>query len=263
MVPHGVYLVGAGPGPADLLTVRALRLVAAADVIIHDHLVSDEVLAVARRDAERIFVGKQAGRTCRPQGEIDALLVERGLRGGVVVRLKGGDPFIFGRGGEEAESLHAAGVPFFIVPGITAALAAGAFAGIPLTHRAHSSAVVFLTGHEDPAKAETLVRWESYAKLDATLCIYMGVKNLPRILDRLTGAGLSGDTPAALIQCAADPSAQRVLLATASSLAETASAEAFASPALAIVGPVAAFAERLNWFGTFQQAEAAGLGQRP
>lgn len=254
MVPAAVYLVGAGPGPADLLTVRAARLIAAADVVIHDHLVSAEVLALARPDAEVIPVGKRAGLPCRPQSEIDALLVERGLQGGIVVRLKGGDPLVFGRGGEEAEALHAAGVPFAIVPGITAALAAGAHAGIPLTHRAHSSAIVFVTGHEDPSKGAGAVRWEAYAGLDATLCIYMGVKNLALILARLTAAGLPADTPAALVQCAADPAAQRVLLATAATLPAQAEGEHFASPAVAIVGPVAAFAEKLNWFGACQHA---------
>jgi uroporphyrin-III C-methyltransferase len=263
MTAPGVYLVGAGPGPADLLTVRAARLVAAADVVIHDHLIGAEVLALARPDAEIIAVGKRAGQPCRPQEEIDALLVERGLRSGVVVRLKGGDPLVFGRGGEEAEALHAAGVPFAIVPGITAALAAGSHAGIPLTHRAHSSAVVFLTGHEDPAKGEGHIRWEAYARLDATLCIYMGVRNLPGILGRLTAAGLSGETPAALVECAADPAAQRVLVATASTLGSLAAAESFASPALAIVGPVAQFAERLNWFSALQHAGAEGAMHSP
>lgn len=246
-VPPGVYLVGAGPGPLDLLTLKALRLVQAADVIVHDHLVGADILAAARPGAELICVGKRAGQVCKPQEEIDQLLVELGRKGGVVVRLKGGDPLIFGRGGEEAAELRAAGIRYEIVPGVTAALAAGAYAGIPLTHRAHSSAVVFLTGHEDPAKHEDDgLDWAKYAKLDATLCIYMGVRNLAPILSRLLAAGLAPETPAALVQSAAGER-QRILVATAGTLADRAKAEHFATPALAIVGPVAALSTELNW----------------
>jgi len=234
---HPVALVGAGPGPLDLLTVKGLRLLQSADVVIHDHLVGTEVLAAARPGAELIFVGKRGGQFCRPQIEIEALLIAHARSGRKVVRLKGGDPLIFGRGGEEAAALAAAGLDYEIVPGVTAALAAGASTGIPLTHRDHSSAVVFLTGHENPEKAHSAVDWESYGRLDATLCVYMGVKNLPSILDRLQAGGMSPDWPAALVQSAASAE-QRLLVATVGTLAAEAARQNFASPALAIIGKV-------------------------
>jgi len=251
-----VYLVGAGPGDPELLTVRALRLIAAADVVVYDLLVNPEVLAEARPGCERIFVGKKGGHFCRPQSEIDAILIERAREGKSVVRLKGGDPFIFGRGGEEAEALAAAGVAFEIVPGVTAALAAAAFSGVPLTHRAHSSAVVFLTGHEDPAKPENSVRWEDYARLGATLCIYMGVRNLSAITRRLQDGGLPGGTPALIVQAATTPE-HRSLLATVETLADRAAEDDFEAPAIVIIGEVAAYAERLAWFEAARTAAFA------
>jgi uroporphyrinogen III methyltransferase/synthase len=243
----GVYLVGAGPGDPELLTVKARRLLAHADVLIHDQLISPEVLALARPQCERIFVGKSAGAPGPTQAEIDRLLIARGRDPAVVVRLKGGDPGIFGRGGEEAVALRAAGIPFEIVPGVTAALGAAAYAGIPLTHRHQSSAVIFLTGHEDPDKPGAGVPWEDYGRLSATLCVYMGLRNLGTITDRLQAGGLPPDTPAALIH-AATTAEHRVLRATVSELADRAVAEQFVSPALAIIGPVAAFADTLAWF---------------
>ena len=242
-----VYLVGAGPGDPELLTVKAHRLLQEADVVVYDHLIPPEALALARPEAERIPVGKKRGHVCRPQAEIDALLVRLGREGKRVVRLKGGDPFVFGRGGEEAAALAAAGVPFEIVPGITAALGAAAYAGIPLTHRLQSSAVVFLTGHEDPAKPDRTVRWEDYAQLGATLCLYMGVRNLPDITRRLQAGGMPASTPAALIQ-SATTARQRVLRADLATLAERARAENFESPAVALIGAVAASPEGLAWF---------------
>ena len=242
-----VSLVGAGPGDPELLTVKARRLLGEADVVVYDHLIPPEALALARPGTDCIFVGKKGGHVCRPQSEIDALLVRLGREGRKVVRLKGGDPFVFGRGGEEAAALAAAGIPFEIVPGITAALGAAAYAGIPLTHRVHSSAIVFLTGHEDPAKPDRTVRWEDYARLGATLCIYMGVRNLADITRRLEAGGLAGATPAALVQ-AATTARQRLLRANLATLAARAQAEKFESPAVAIIGPVAACAEDLAWF---------------
>jgi uroporphyrinogen III methyltransferase/synthase len=242
-----VYLVGAGPGDPELLTVKAHRLLAAADAVVYDQLVSSEALAVSRPGCERIFVGKRGGHTCRPQSEIDALLVSLAREGKQVVRLKGGDPFIYGRGGEEAAALAAAGVRFEIVPGITAALAAAAYAGVPLTHRVHSSAVVFLTGHEDPAKPGSTVRWEDYARLGATLCIYMGMRNLPDIARRLQAGGMAGTTPVALVQSATTYQ-HRQLLGTLATLADQAHSEGFEAPAIVIIGPVAACAESLAWF---------------
>ena len=160
MTPGTVYLVGAGPGDPELITVKARRVLGEADVVVYDHLVAPELLDLAPQGCERVFVGKKGGQLCRPQSEIDGMLVSLALGGRTVVRLKGGDPFVFGRGGEEATALAAAGISFEIVPGVTAALAAAAYAGIPLTHRLHSSSVVLLTGHEDPAKAGGTVRWE-------------------------------------------------------------------------------------------------------
>jgi uroporphyrin-III C-methyltransferase len=234
---HPVSLVGAGPGPLELLTIRGLRRIQQADVVIHDHLVGAEVLAAVRPGAELVFVGKRGGQFCRPQAEIEELLVRHGRSGKRVVRLKGGDPLIFGRGGEEAATLAAAGLQYEIVPGVTAALAAGASTGIPLTHREFSSAVVFLTGHENPDKPDSTLPWEAYGRLNATLCIYMGVKNLGSILSRLQAGGMRAELPAALVQSAASDQ-QRLLVATVGTLAERAAAEKFSSPALAIVGAV-------------------------
>jgi uroporphyrinogen III methyltransferase/synthase len=242
-----VALVGAGPGDPELLTLKARRLLRAADVVVYDRLVTAEILAEARPDCERVFVGKKGGQPCRPQAEIDAILVACACAGKRVVRLKGGDPFIFGRGGEEAAALAAAGIPFEVVPGVTAALAAAAYAGIPLTHRAHSSAVVFLTGHEDPAKPDTAVRWEDYARLGATLCVYMGIHNLATIARRLQAGGMDPATPAAIVQ-EATTERHRTVLATLGTLAERARAEEIAAPATLIIGEVAACAEQLDWY---------------
>ncbi|MGD1030045.1 MAG: uroporphyrinogen-III C-methyltransferase [Opitutaceae bacterium] len=255
--PGKVYLVGAGPGDPELLTVKALRLLAGADVVVYDNLVSEEILAEARPGSELVFVGKKGGCFCKPQSEIDAILAAKAREGKCVVRLKGGDPFVFGRGGEEAEALAAEGIPFEIVPGVTAALAAGAYAGIPLTHRAHASSVVFLTGHEDPSKPDPLIRWEDYARLGATLCIYMGMHNLDSIVRRLLGGGLPPSTPAAIVQ-EATTDLHRFLLADAGTIAARAAAEGFEAPAIVIIGSVASCAERLSWF---EPARTAALIQ--
>ena len=169
------YLVGAGAGDAGLLTARALELLATADVVLHDRLIPPEALAGARPDAELVYVGKQGGGPQMPQEEINRLLVEHARAGRTVVRLKGGDPFVFGRGGEEAETLTAAGVEFEVVPGVTAGVAAPAYAGIPVTHRDDASAVAFVTGHEDPEKPETALDWDALARFPGTLVLYMGV----------------------------------------------------------------------------------------
>ena len=255
--PGIVYLVGAGPGDPELLTLKARRLVGEADAVVYDYLVATEVLDWTRPDCERHFVGKKGGSFRCAQEDIDGLLVRLGREGKTVVRLKGGDPFIFGRGGEEAMALVAAGIPFAIVPGVTAALAAAAYAGIPLTHRAHNSAVVFLTGHEDPAKPDQTVRWEDFARLGATLCIYMGVHNLDAILRRLQAGGLAAETPAVIVQ-AATTDRHRQVLATLGTLAARATTEQFVAPALVIIGEVAAFADQLAWFETARLAAAGG-----
>lgn len=251
-----VYLVGAGPGDPELLTVRGRRLLGEADAIVYDQLVSAELLELAAPGCELVFVGKKGGAFCRPQGEIDDALVRLALSGKTVVRLKGGDPFIFGRGGEEAEALRAAGIAFEVVPGVTSALAAAAYAGIPLTHRLHSSSVVLLTGHEDPSKPDSTVRWEDYAQLKATLCIYMGVRNLPTIVRRLQDGGLCADTPAAIVQ-AATTERHRTVRATLGTLPALAQAAGIEAPAMVIIGEVAAMAERLAWYEGLRSAEAA------
>lgn len=238
-LPGTVYLVGAGPGDPELLTRKALRLLRAADAVVYDYLVTAAILAEARPGCERVFVGKKAGHRCRPQTETDAILVALARQGKTVVRLKGGDPFIFGRGGEEADALAAANIPFEVVPGITAALGTAAFLGIPLTHRSHSSALVFLTGHECTGKPEGFVRWEDYARLNATLCIYMGRHRLETITRRLQDGGLSPDTPAAIVQ-AATTKGQREVFATLGTLAKRSLTAGIASPAMVIIGEVAA-----------------------
>ena len=247
MTPGTVYLVGAGPGDPELITLKARRVLAEADAVVYDHLVDTALLELTHPECERIFAGKKGGQTCRPQNEIDGTLVRLAMEGKTVVRLKGGDPFVFGRGGEEAAALAAAGIAFEIVPGVTEALAAAAYAGIPLTHRLHSSAVVLLTGHEDPSKPDSTIRWEDYARLKATLCVYMGVRNLPMIASRLEAGGLAASTPAAIVQ-SATTEAHRRILGTLGTIAALAARDDVQAPAMLIIGEVAAFAESLSWF---------------
>ncbi len=234
--PGIVHLVGAGPGSADLLTLRALRLLGEADVIVHDRLVGAPVLDAARRDAERIDVGKSGPVHALPQDDINALLVRLGREGRKVVRLKGGDPFVFGRGGEEAEALRAAGIAVEIVPGVTAALACAAQAGIPLTHRDAAQSLTFVTGHTPDLDWPTLAR-------SGTLCVYMGLSALPRLRDGLLAAGLDPQTPAALVENGGRDT-QRLLAGTLDSLAADAPAWAQSGPVLLIVGEVVARRER-------------------
>ena len=242
-----VYLVGAGPGDPELLTVKAQRLIRNADALVHDYLVAPEILSLGRADAERVFVGKKGGGFCCPQRDIEGTLIRLARAGKNVVRLKGGDPLVFGRGGEEAEALVEAGIAFEIVPGVTSALAAAAYAGIPLTHRAHSSAVVFLTGHEDPNKPDSAIRWEDYGRLGATLCVYMGMKNLETITRRLIAGGLPFETPAAVIQ-SATTGEHRQLISTAGRIALESEHAGFGAPAIVVIGEVAALSEKLTWF---------------
>lgn len=242
-----VYLVGAGPGDPELLTLKARRLIGIADAIVHDHLVAPEVLALAPSEAERIFVGKKGGGFCCPQRDIEGTLIRLARAGKNVVRLKGGDPFVFGRGGEEAEALVEAGIAFEIVPGVTSALAAAAYAGVPLTHRAHVSAVVFLTGHEDPNKPDSAIHWEDYGRLGATLCIYMGMKNLETITRRLQAGGLASGTPALVVQ-SATTGAHRQFLSTVGAIALESEHAGFGAPAMVIIGEVASLADKLAWF---------------
>jgi uroporphyrin-III C-methyltransferase/precorrin-2 dehydrogenase/sirohydrochlorin ferrochelatase len=230
--PRGmVHLVGAGPGAGDLLTLRALRLLGEADVIVHDRLGTDDALAMARRDAERIFVGKARANHCMKQEEINALLVRLAREGKRVVRLKGGDPLVFGRGGEEAEALAAAGVPCEVVPGVTAALACAAGAGIPLTHRDAARAVTFVTGHRRDGGVDV----SGLVRPGVTLAIYMGIAMLPQIRDGLVADGLSPATPAAVIE-RGGTERQRVLRGTLDEIAARAPGWVEGGPALLLVG---------------------------
>ncbi len=242
-----VALVGAGPGDPGLLTLRGLRVLNEADVILHDRLVSDDVLALARRDAERISVGKNVGEGGSSQAQINALLIEHSKAGKRVVRLKGGDAFVFGRGGEELEALQAEGIAFEVVPGITAALACAAYAGIPLTHRGHAQSLQLVTAHGQSSLDR--LDWASLATGNQTLAFYMGVAGLERIRDQLVAHGRSPDTPFAIIENGSRPE-QRVIAGQLSVLPELARSHAVRAPSLLIVGEVAALATRLHWFGS-------------
>jgi uroporphyrin-III C-methyltransferase len=237
-----VTLVGAGPGAVDLITLRGQKALAEADVVVYDDLANVALLEFCPAGADRIYVGKRAGKHGAIQAEISAVLVSEAQRGRHVVRLKGGDPLIFGRGGEEERALAEAGIPFEIVPGVTAATAAGAMAGIPLTHRQHASAVVFVTGHECSGKpGDAVVDWRALARLRATLCIYMGVRRVGVIAAELRAGGLPGRTPVAVITNATLPS-QTVSIGDLDS-AETLTAALPGQPALIIVGEVVRLAE--------------------
>ncbi len=248
-MPSGiVYLVGAGPGDLGLATFRARELIAAADVLVYDYLVHPDLLGWCRPDCEKIYVGKRPHLHALPQEEIEKLLVAKARAGKHIVRLKGGDPLVFGRGGEEARTLAKNGVPFEIVPGVTAALAAGAYAGIPLTHRNTSSALIFLTGHEDPQKHALQIDWRSYGALkNATLAIYMGMGHLRQIMAGLIAGGLSPDTPAAVVQWAS-LGRQRSVAGTAATLADLAEKNQLGAPAIIFVGEVVRNHTAIDWF---------------
>jgi uroporphyrin-III C-methyltransferase/precorrin-2 dehydrogenase/sirohydrochlorin ferrochelatase len=242
-----VVLVGAGPGDPGLLTLNALRALQGADVILHDRLVSAAVLSLARRDAERIPVGKAAGAHSVPQSRINELLVEHALAGRRVVRLKGGDPFVFGRGGEELEVLARHGIPFEVVPGITAALGCAAYAGIPLTHRDHAQSVRFVTAH--CGESVDTLDWASLAAPRQTLALYMGVAALGRVAERLLAHGRGPATPVAIVENGTRED-QRVTLTTLAALNDVSRRADIQSPALLIVGEVAALSTQLHWFGS-------------
>jgi uroporphyrinogen III methyltransferase / synthase len=268
-----VYLVGAGPGDPGLLTARALELIARADTILYDRLIPAQALERARADAELLFVGKQGGGDSVPQEQTEALLVERARAGREVVRLKGGDPFVFGRGGEEALALRAAGIPFEVVPGVTAGVAAPAYAGIPVTHRGRAAAVAFVTGHEDPAKGSSLaLDWPALAAFPGTLVFYMGVRRIAEIQAALLAAGRPPEQPAAVIERGTLPG-QRVVRGTLASIAGLAAAEQMRAPAITLIGEVAGLAESLDWLAqgplagravavTRARAKASELAQR-
>ncbi|MFO7593938.1 MAG: siroheme synthase CysG [Pseudomonadota bacterium] len=240
-----VYLVGGGPGDPDLLTFRALRLMQQADVIVYDRLISKEILELTRRDAHRIYVGKERDNHSVPQDQINQLLVDLAKEGKRVCRLKGGDPFVFGRGGEEIETLTANGVNFQVVPGITAALGSSAYAGIPLTHRDYSQAAVFVTGH---LKDGTMnLNWKGLAQPNQTIVFYMGLKGLPVICEKLMEHGLPADLPIAMVQQATTPR-QRVFTGTLGTMPELIANEEIKPPTLIIVGNVVKLHDKLNWY---------------
>jgi uroporphyrinogen III methyltransferase/synthase len=241
-----VYLVGAGPGDPGLMTARSLDLIASADAVFYDRLIPPGALAGAREDAELVYVGKQPGVPSVPQEEIAERLVAAARDGKSVVRLKGGDPFVFGRGGEEGEALREAGVEFEVVPGVTAGVAATAYAGIPVTHRDDASAVAFVTGHEDPQKGESALDWEALSRFPGTLVFYMGVERLAENAAALIDGGRDPEQPAAAIERGTWPG-QRTVVATLGTIAATVERERIGAPALIVIGPVAARREELAW----------------
>ena len=234
-----VYLIGAGPGDPGLVTVRARELIETADVIVYDYLANPKLMDWARSDAEKVYVGKRSGLHSIPQDEIEEMLVDRANRGLQVVRLKGGDPFVFGRGGEEVSELQADGIPFEIVPGVTAALAAAAYAGIPLSHRAYSSSITFLTGHENPEKHTLSIDFKQYGQTSGTLCLYMSLGQLPRILAELKEGGMSGNMPVGIIQWAT-LNCQRSVYGTVDTIIDDVESAGIGTPAMIIIGEVVA-----------------------
>lgn len=240
-----VYLVGGGPGDPDLLTFRALRLMQQADVVVHDRLISKQVLDLCRRDAERIYVGKERDNHALPQDEINMLLVKLAKEGKRVCRLKGGDPFVFGRGGEEIETLAAEGVNFQVVPGITAAIGMSSYAGIPLTHRDYSQSVTFVTGHLKDGSMN--LNWSALAQPNQTVVFYMGLKGLSVICDNLIKHGRSPDTPMALVQQATTPR-QKEFIGTLGTMTKVIAKEEIKPPTLIVVGEVVQLHKQFSWF---------------
>jgi uroporphyrinogen III methyltransferase/synthase len=242
-----VYLVGAGPGDPGLLTLKAKEAISKAHVVIYDYLANPSFLNYADPGAERIYVGKKGGSHTKTQEEINKIILEKAVAGALVVRLKGGDPFIFGRGGEEAQELAKAGIPFEIIPGVTSAIAVPAYAGIPLTHREHNTSVAFITGHEDPNKDKSSIAWDKLATGVGTLVFLMGVGNLANIAENLMANGRPGDTPAAVIRRGTVPEQQSVT-GSLKDIAERAQAEGIKAPAIIVVGSVVDLREELQWF---------------
>ncbi len=242
-----VYLVGAGPGDPGLITIKGKACIEKADVLVYDYLASSYLLAYAREGAEQIYVGKKGGDHTLKQHEINQLLVEKAGKGLTVARLKGGDPFIFGRGGEEVEALIEAGISYDIVPGVTSAIAASAYAGIPLTHRKYTSTLAFITGHEDPEKASSRIDWQALATGIGTLVFFMGVKNLPHIVEQLTRHGMSPETLIALIRWGTT-TRQETVSGTLGNIVQKVEEAGLKAPAIIVVGDVVELRESMQWF---------------
>ena len=243
-----VYLVGAGPGDPGLITVRGKSLLQRAEVVVYDYLAGKKLLKHAPISAELIYVGKKGGvEHSHTQEEINQMLVDRALQGKMVVRLKGGDPFIFGRGGEEVQRLFAAGVPFEVVPGVTSATAAATYAGIPITHRDYTASVAFLTGHEDPTKENSGINWEKLATGVGTLVIYMGIKNLPIIVANMIKYGRDPKTPVAVVRWASTPE-QRSVVGTLETIAQVVKDAGIKPPSLIIIGEVVSLRSTIDWY---------------
>jgi uroporphyrin-III C-methyltransferase len=251
-----VYLVGSGPGDPELMTVKAKRLLEEADVVLHDKLPGPEILGSIPED-KREDVGKRAGGERTSQEYTNDRLVELAREGKTVVRLKGGDPFVFGRGGEEAEHLAEHGIPFEYVPGVTSPIAGPGVAGIPVTHRDHTSSVSFVTGHEDPTKAESMVDWEALAATGGTIVVLMGVGKLPAYTEALREAGMEGDTPVALVERATWPD-QRVATGTLDTIVDVRDAEGIEPPAITVIGGVAGTRARVREFLANELGEYGG-----
>ncbi|MFQ6075809.1 MAG: uroporphyrinogen-III C-methyltransferase [Candidatus Bathyarchaeia archaeon] len=242
-----VYLVGCGPGDPDLLSVKTLRVLEEADVVVYDRLITNDVLKRIPSGAKRVYAGKHPGEPSTPQGEINELLVSEANKGRTVVRLKGGDPFLFGRGGEEAQKLREAGVSFEVVPGITSALAVPAYAGIPVTHRDYASSVAIVTGHEDPNKPEHRVKWERLAKSVDTIVVLMGVERLGEIVGRLLGGGLEPETSVAIIE-QGTTEVQMTTVGTLDNIVKKAEERKVKPPAVIVIGDVVNLRNEISWF---------------
>lgn len=246
MTQYGkVYLVGSGPGDPELLTLKARRLIDSADVVVYDQLPGKMILDSIPAGTEKIDAGKHAGDHTLKQDEINAVIIEKAKQGNSVVRLKGGDPYMFGRGGEEAQELIEAGIEFEVVPGITSAIAVPAYAGIPVTHRDHASMVTFITGHEDPTKDESALDWETLAKFDGTIVIFMGVKMLERNASELIKNGKDPQTPVALIEKGTRPD-QRVTIGVLENIASIAKEKNVKAPAITVIGDVVKLHDELG-----------------
>jgi uroporphyrin-III C-methyltransferase len=271
--PGKVYLIGAGPGDPLLLTLKAAKAIATSDVIVYDYLVNPEILAHARRGAELIYVGKRAGQPSISQSEINGILIERATRGEMVARVKGGDPFVFGRGGEEAESLAEASIEWEVIPGVSSGVAAAAYAGIPLTHRGYASSVAFITGHESE-KAGRGLDWPALARSADTLVVFMCAETITGIAYRLVRAGRAPSTPVAIIRWGTYQSCQEVYSTTLAALASVDEQTGEAArikieglkiepPAIAIIGSVVSLKDKLHWFGRpaidIEQGEPVGV----